>query len=287
MSSNPDQIPYAAIRLFSEAVHLGSLSAAAQASGISPSAVSHRIVSLEAWIGAPVLDRSVRRPRPTALGQVLLDGVGSAFDRLDRISSAVRRASEPDRVVVSAPPAIAALRLFPLVSGFGDDTKVELRLSDFNAPIEDDPVDLAIRFLHDGPSDQRLGVPGWSAVCSKSQWERAGRPRHVRDLQNVPFLHEAIFNFWPQVYQECHDVLPRQYVPFGDALSVFSAVSSGHGAALLPTEVARLAVANGNLVVLGGGNVEPEAAFYIARTAVGKTRDAAADVQQRFIEDFG
>lgn len=284
---SPAPIPYAAIRLFAEAIQLGSLGAAARVSGVTPSAVSHRIATLEAWIGAPILDRSVRRPRPTALGQVLLDGSGPAFERLDRVATAVRRASDPGRVVISAPPAIAALRLFPFINSLDEGVKVELRPADYNAPVEDDPVDLAIRFLHEGPADLRLGVPGWSAVCSRSQWEGAGCPQHVNELEDVALLHEAVFNFWPDILDGRAAEKSHLFVPFGNALDVFSAVASGHGAALLPREVTRIGVERGELVILGGGNAEPEAAFYALLTEVGKTRDTATIVQRQLIESFG
>ena len=284
MRSNP--VPYAAIRLFAESVRLGSLGAAARAAGVTPSAVSHRIATLEGWIGAPILDRSVRRPRPTALGQALLDGSGPAFVRLDRVAMAIKRASEPGRVVISAPPAIAALRLHPIINRLDEGLNIELKPADFNAPIEDDPVDLAVRFLHDGPPAVRLGVPGWSAVCAKDQWERAGRPRHVHDLTGVAFLHEAVFNFWPDIIHGGGGQASQKYVPFGDALSVFSAVTSGYGVALLPREVTRLAVEKGELVLLDGGNAELEAAFYVVATEIGKTREAAMTIQQQLIESF-
>ncbi len=284
---SPVSVPYAAIRLFAEAIQLGSLGAAARVSGVTPSAVSHRIAALEAWIGAPILDRSVRRPRPTALGQVLLDGSAPAFERLDRVATAVRRASDPGRVVISAPPAIAALRLFPFIDSLCDSAKVELRPADFNAPVEEDPVDLAIRFLHDGPTELRLGVPGWSAVCSRSQWESAGCPQHVKELEGVALLHEAVFNFWPDILEGFAFDRSHLFVPFGNALDVFSAVRSGRGAALLPREVTRVAVERGELVVLGGGNAEPEAAFYALLTEVGKARDTATIVQRQLIESFG
>ena len=279
-------VPYAAIRIFAEVVKLGSLAAAAQTTGVTPSAVSHRIASLEDWIGAPILDRSVRRPRPTALGQALLDGSARAFDRLDRVATAVQRASLPDRVVISAPPAICALRLFACIQTFGDGVAIELRPIAFNAPIEDDPVDLAIRFMHVGPSDLRLGAPGWSAVCSKSQWEAVGQPRHIKDLRGVPLIHEAVYNFWPGLLDLTASSQPQQYVPFGDALSVFSAVSSGYGAALLPREVTRLAVASGDLVTLDGGNAEPDAAFYVVETEIGRARDVASAVQKSLLATF-
>ncbi|MGC3938957.1 LysR family transcriptional regulator [Roseobacter sp. EG26] len=281
-----ESVPYAAIQLFAEAIELGSLRAAAKESGVTPSAVSHRIATLEAWIGAPILDRSVRRPRPTALGRALLDGSAPAFERLDRVAMAVRRASHPGRVVISAPPAIAALRLHPIVSQIDEGLTIELRSANFNAPVEDDPVDLAVRFLHDGPSDMRLGAPGWSAVCAIDQWERIGCPHHVHDLKDVALLHEAVFNFWPDILSGRSKVTPPKFVPFGDALSVFSAVASGYGVALLPREITRLAVERGELVTFQGGNAEPEAAFYVIPTEIGKTRDTAIALQRRIIDSF-
>lgn len=281
-----EPVPYASLRLLADAVALGSLSAAAEKSGVTASAVSHRIAALEDWIGAQLLDRRVRRARPTALGAMLVRGIGPAFDGIEKTVAAIRRAGDGERVLISAPPALAAVRLHPIAAEVRGDLKIELRPIGFDAPVLGDPVDIAVRFLHDGPPEARLGTPGWTAVCSRRQWEAAGKPRRADELRDVPLLHEAVFNFWPRCVAPTTKAPTHHFVPLGDALSIYAAVLSGRGAALLPREIVRPALQEGQLVALDGGNVEPDAAYYASLTDLGEAHGSAADVLARMVAAF-
>jgi len=76
-----------ALLAFAEAAMLGSFSAAARKLGKSLSTISSAIANLEIDLGLTLFDRSSRKPRLTAHGQVMLGRVQeilAAGDRLDR-----------------------------------------------------------------------------------------------------------------------------------------------------------------------------------------------------------
>lgn len=158
--------------------------------------------------------------------------------------------------------------------------EIEIRTTAFDAAIESAVVDLAIRFLHDHDNDSRLGVPGWSAVCTPEYFEELHRPALVRDLRNAVLAHETIFNFWPA----CLDAggggahTDVRYVALGDALGTLGAALSGHAVALLPREVTTDLRRRGALISIGGADVEPDAAFFAIPTQTGERKEVVSRI---------
>ncbi|MEM8796070.1 MAG: LysR substrate-binding domain-containing protein [Pseudomonadota bacterium] len=265
-----DPPPYRALMTFLTAARSGQMSKAAQRFSISPSAVSHQIRTLEDWIGAPLFKTAGRRADLTPIGKVLLDGGIGAADQLDGVAHAVRRSAQPGRITISAPPAFASFRLVAAIAECrrampGID--LDLRLSPFDAPVEDDAVDIAIRFLEGEPAgnrlSRRLGVEGWAAVCGPALFQQLNEPKSIDDIEAATFLHEDVFNFWPGSFAALGKPVPAGavFVPLGDALSVLSAVLAGGGIGLLPREVTRDLWRRGALVRIYGADVEPDAAY--------------------------
>lgn len=83
---NPDQL-----RAFLEVLELGSFTAAAKKLNLSQPAVSLQIRELEAKCGVSLLDRSGRRPLPTAAGQQLVVHARRIMAESDEALSAMQR----------------------------------------------------------------------------------------------------------------------------------------------------------------------------------------------------
>lgn len=263
--------------IFLTAAASGQMLEAARRFDISPSAVSHQIRLLENWIGASLFDRAGRRVSLTAIGKVLLDGGIAAADQLDGVAHAVRRSAAPDRITISAPPAFASFRLVSAMDQCRKelpDIELDLRLTTYDAPIEEDMVDIAIRFLEGDLLGRKLGDEGWSAVCAPSLHKELNEPNSIADVKAATFLHEEIFNFWPRCFSTLNQPVPSGaiFVPLGDALSVLSAVLAGGGLGLLPREVTRGLWRSGALVRIHGANVEPDAHFQAIITKGGTTK---------------
>jgi LysR family glycine cleavage system transcriptional activator len=279
--------PHKALHLFFAVVRASSFADAALAHGITPSAVSHQMRALEDWVGVPLFDRTTRKPTLTPIGKVLFDGAAASALQVERVARAVCRASSAERVVISAPPAFAALRLAPALVDLRSrlpDNDVEIRTTEFGADIETEVVDIAVRFLHgsaqhDAPST-RLGMPGWSAVCTREHLAELGCPRHVRDLCDAVLVHEDIYNFWPDCLEAAGADAPQnvRFLAVGDALGTVSAALSGRVVALSPREVTADLRRRGLLVSISGGDVEPDAAFAAIPTRTGERKERVGEV---------
>lgn len=140
--------PLAAVRAFEAAARYQSLRQAADALGVTPSAVSHQIRVLEAWVGTPVFQRIGRDVRLSSVGLALAADVGRAFAILTEGLAVARRDATQSTLRVSTLPLFAQAWLIPRLGRFeaahpGISIVIDTsnRLADFDR----EPVDLAIR----------------------------------------------------------------------------------------------------------------------------------------------
>jgi len=127
---------------------LGSLSRAADALRVTPSAVSHRLRGLEQQLGLGLFERSEAGLTPTAAGRRLLPGLSEGFQR---IAMAVAEATAQERgtVTVTCGLAFAAKWLVPRLVGLAArHPELEVRLVTTSRLVEFDreDIDLGIRF---------------------------------------------------------------------------------------------------------------------------------------------
>jgi DNA-binding transcriptional LysR family regulator len=109
------------LRAFVVAVDLGSVGRAARALGVTQSALSKRIKSLELSAGTPVLERTATGVRPSAAGLGVLDDARRLLAQADaleaklaaqsKISAPVRIAASPALAERVVPAAIATLEV--------------------------------------------------------------------------------------------------------------------------------------------------------------------------------
>lgn len=77
------------LRSLQEVAHRGTITAAAEAIGYTPSAISQQLAALEAELGVPVLERSGRNVVLTDAGRLLVRHGAEAISALERAESAV------------------------------------------------------------------------------------------------------------------------------------------------------------------------------------------------------
>lgn len=175
-SANP---PLRALQCFVEVIRSDRYADAAARLGVTSSAVSHQIRTLEDWIGGKLLNRETKKPVLTELGRALHDGAAEPMTQIERVMAAVQRSGDDDNLVISAPPAFVSFRLIPSLAGFRTaypKIKIDFRLVRFDAEVAPFSADIAIRFIHGHPTARRLGVTGWRAVCTPGYDQALGCP---------------------------------------------------------------------------------------------------------------
>ena len=110
--------PLHALRAFEAAARHASVTQAAAELRVSHSAVSQHLRSLELYFGQPLFLREGRRIAPTTAATILLEEIGSAFDRIAFASQQFAQRNSGVVITVNATPSFAMRWLIPRSSNF-------------------------------------------------------------------------------------------------------------------------------------------------------------------------
>ncbi|MDX2277476.1 MAG: LysR substrate-binding domain-containing protein [Hyphomonadaceae bacterium] len=110
--------PLHLLRAFAAAGRLQNFRDAAAELGVTPSAVSHQIKTLETWIGAPLFDRGVRQVRLNERGKELSRAVNRSLAALITSLEQARRGAARTSLKVAALPLFVSAWMAPRLERF-------------------------------------------------------------------------------------------------------------------------------------------------------------------------
>jgi LysR family glycine cleavage system transcriptional activator len=182
--------PLAALRAFEAAARHASFKQAADELAVTPTAISHHVRSLEAWLGVPLFERRTRQVLLTAAGATLLPVLRNGFDAFAEAIAALRAGDRQPTVTLSATPAFVAKWLLPRIADFqARHPHIDLRLHASTAVVDlqRGAADLALRY---GPGP----YPGLhSEALLHDRFSPVASPvlglRTKRELARVPLIH--------------------------------------------------------------------------------------------------
>ncbi|MEX2518311.1 MAG: LysR family transcriptional regulator [Paracoccaceae bacterium] len=125
------------LRTLLAAVERGSFAAAGEAVGVSHSAVSLQIKSLEDELGVVLFDRAKRPPAPTARGRALADHAKKTLELFDAAPAVATGALVKGKLTVGAVPTTLSSLLPPALATLRDhhpELRIEIR-SDSSASL--------------------------------------------------------------------------------------------------------------------------------------------------------
>jgi DNA-binding transcriptional LysR family regulator len=178
------------IELLTLVVEAGSFAAAARKRGVTPSAVSRRIATLERDLGVPLLARTTRSLRLTQDGQAFHERCVRILEELNEARDAMARARKrPAGLLrVEAPLALGreviAPRLPPFLERY-PEIRLDLTLRDQLVDPIAEGLDLVVRIGTLADSTliaRRLGSSRLVFCASPAYLRRHGTPRTPADL---------------------------------------------------------------------------------------------------------
>jgi DNA-binding transcriptional LysR family regulator len=136
--------------VFIQVVDQGSLSAAAEREGISPTMAGNHLRALERKLGAKLLNRTTRRHSLTEVGQTYYDQARTILQLVAQAHAGVEaaQAKPRGRLRITAPVSFGAERLTPALGEFlaqNREISIDLTLSDRVGDLIDDGFDAAVR----------------------------------------------------------------------------------------------------------------------------------------------
>jgi len=233
---------------FATVVDQGGFTDAARKMGISKSAVSKHVSSLEARLGARLLNRTTRRVSPTEIGLAYYDRALRVLNdagEADALVSSMQ--SDPSGLLrISVATDFGVNHLSPVLGEFLDefpDITVNMVLNNRYVELISEGFDMAIRVgeLEDSSLRARkICETQRRMIAAPSYFEKYGRPARIDDLNEHKLLHysnSANANVWKVTAPsgEERQVRSGGWLTVNDGQSLLNAAIGGLGIAYLPS----------------------------------------------------
>ena len=186
---NPNLLPDLAT--FVLIIDQGSFTAAAKATGATPSAISRSVSRLEQALGSKLLHRTTRKLALSDTGKMVYEHAQEMLNaaQMAMDSGSSRQQVAQGKLTVSVPKAVGRFVIHPLMAEFFErypDVDVCLRLEDRYMDLIDDGVDLALR-ISQSPSPGLYGkalMPVSHVICATPAYlRRYGTPDSPQALR--------------------------------------------------------------------------------------------------------
>ncbi|WP_192255494.1 LysR family transcriptional regulator [Mesorhizobium caraganae] len=229
--------------------------------GVTPSAVSQTVRSLEARMGAALFVRTTRSVGLTEAGQRFLDRAGPAFEEIVAAGEAARDVGQrPTGLLrLSVPRAVVALILEPVIASFCQaypEIELEIAASDEMVDLATGGFDAGIRLSQFIATDMvavRL-TPSFSFVVvgSPDYLARHGRPERIDDLRHHACLRLRRSNgaIAPWTFVDGNEAIEAMVsgpLIAHDYPTLLGAAMRGIGLAQIPQPVVEGPIAQGKL----------------------------------------
>jgi len=267
---------------FVATVHHQSLSRAAEALGLTQPAVTRRIQSLEESLGAILLDRETKPPKPNALGRRVFAQCEQVLREVDTLKALVETESTPEGTLrMGITQSVAEVGVAGLLDAFRSsyptlDVTVSARWSgDLVKQVTRGDLDAATVML---PADtvfpptlaaRRLRSIEMLVVSVAGAWPQRPTPYQLRDLRNSKWIvNPDGCGFRARLQRALTDL----GLPFHIAMDAFGTelqlkfVSEGLGLGLATRAQIELSQYRGKIRVLPIGDFNPSTDLWLIHT---------------------
>ncbi|RVK42787.1 LysR substrate-binding domain-containing protein [Sinorhizobium meliloti] len=182
--------PLSALRAFEAAARLASFKAAAEELLVTPTAISHQIKQLEAYMSLRVLDRTPRAVTLTPRGKALYEATAAGFGEIERVVTRLLAETAPTTVTLTSTIAFLSHWLVPRMDSLRQTIpNIDLRLHASNKveELRSGGIEAAIRYGRGpfaGTASMQLCSDAMTPVCSPS----LGLSQ-LGDLRRVTLIH--------------------------------------------------------------------------------------------------
>ena len=255
---NPNLLPDLAT--FVLIIDQGSFTAAAKATGATPSAISRSMSRLEQALGSKLLHRTTRKLALSDTGKMVYEHAQEMLNaaQMAMDSGSSRQQVAQGKLTVSVPKAVGRFVIHPLMAEFFErypDVDVCLRLEDRYMDLIDDGVDLALR-ISQSPSPGLYGkalMPVSHVICATPAYLRRygtpDSPQALREHCCISLGETPADSRWKFRLGEKSETIQTHGRYAANHTGVrLDAVKNHLGIGSLPLFTARESLANGEIV---------------------------------------
>lgn len=255
-------IDYALLPIFITIVEQGSLTKAADSLHMTKSAVSKKLMALEAQAGIRLITRSTRHLQLTEAGELYYSYLKKAHQAINEGNETLSRysGSVDGTLKISAPMVFGHLHLTALLPEFlkrWPQLHAEIVFDDKLVDLVGDGFDMAVRIgeLQDSSLISRTLSPCHSVLCASPEWlEEHGNPSNLDELAGHNCLLYSYFQAgqsWSFTYQG----KKVRFTPTGNfransSLALHQATLQGLGICQLPQFIVAPDILAGRLVTV-------------------------------------
>ena len=243
----------------------GGFSAASEASNITKSKLSRRILDLEAKFNVTLIQRSTRHFKVTPLGQEFFEECAKIIEQADNAQNVLlkQEIELQGLIKISCPPVMMEHQIRPILNQFlkkYPKVQVELALTSRRIDVLHDDIDLAIRTNFSSNEDSSIIVRDVikTTHCLVISPELLGdrEIQHVTELCEFPTIvlgtDKQHYHWHLHHIQQREEIdIPLQpRVKSNDLMGAYYAVLDGLGIADLPYLTVERDIASGRLIHL-------------------------------------
>jgi DNA-binding transcriptional LysR family regulator len=219
------------LQVFISVIESGSISAAAEQVGQTPSAISRTLSRLETKLETTLINRTTRRMDLTEEGKFFLEKAKLILAQMEELEErlSLRHQTAAGRLRINAASPFMVHSVVPYVAEFRElypDIQLELNSNDLIIDLLEQSTDIAIRIgtLADSTLHARsLGSSPLNILASPAYLEKYGVPSSVEALDEhvlLGFTQTESLNHWPLRHAE------------GDRLLIQPAIAASSGETL-------------------------------------------------------
>ena len=283
--------------IFAKVAETGSFAKAAAELAMSQATVSKTITRLETRMKAMLFHRTSRSMSLTESGYAALERAARILEEGEAVEAEVTEKSTSlrGRIRLAAPMSFGVTHLAPMLPPFmraHPDVGLEIEFNDKQADLVSERFDLALRIANLVDSTllaRRLCSVRILLVGAPAYFERAGRPRHPRDLAQHTALqymyarNGSNWRFRHEKHGDFSQALPV-HLNVNNAEALGPALRAGLGLALQPEFLAWEDLQSGALeTVMDDWQVDPIALHIL--TPPGRRRPARVQALIEYLAD--
>lgn len=264
-------MPLGSLRVFVAVAHHLSFTRAADALGVTASAVSVQIRSLEEYLSRPLFRRNGREVHVTAEGQALLPRVQQALEQLERAVDDARTERGVSTLKLTTLPSFMQQWLLPRLGRFRErhaDVDLHLHTSGDIVDFLREDFHLAIRFGGNGWPNvhaEKLLDEWLLPVCSPAMLQKHGPLRSADDLRRYPLLHSLTepWTSWLFDGRATEHAGAFRGALFDDSHALVRMAIQGAGLALARWSLVADEIASGTLVAASAKAIPYERVYWL------------------------